>query len=288
MSRESAALASLSTSIGLLASVLAAAPRASAQALPGIQEQLDAIAESVRFAEGCRRDTPGDAIINIAPQLSSISGITRLDSFGRRVDIFVDVRASAQHATLFLSMGGTSLDLTAATSYVQFVFQGTPSGRSLTFASGTSLASIADSINSLSKPLSLHARVSGTGIRLESDLPGSNGFISVRVLHAGGLEQIAGTGIYRTMSSDAHRAAVASRVPLDTAVACRGVADIGRDVQATVNGASMRSEGATIDMRTQWVDGWLDLPEHTPPGVPGAQRLGRFRAFTIIPWSQMP
>lgn len=179
------------------------------------------------------------------------------------------VTQSAQRGTLFLSAGGTALDLTSNTSQFQFELAGAKGSRQFTFASGTSLVAIASSINTFKSVTGVSATASGNIVKFKSNDFGSDNFVSFKVVNLGGQ-----TGSLALASS-------ANENGLDTATASalssltNAVKDSGQDLGASINGITATSKGATTRINTDFLDLALTLSSTA------AQTLGAFSAFTI-------
>jgi flagellin len=81
-----------------------------------------------------------------------------------RVD--VQVTTSAQQGGVFLSLGGSSININSGTSAFTIEIGGSKGTRELQFSSGTSLANIASAINAFSEVTGVAATASGTGVKL--------------------------------------------------------------------------------------------------------------------------
>src|SRR5690606_15866779 len=102
---------------------------------------------------------------------------------GDTLAVTVVVTASAQHGGLFLSAGGTQLDLDAPTSSFTFELTGSVGAREFSFASGTNLSSIAAAVNTFKSVTGVSAAVSGTGLVVKSTGYGSDQFVSVKIVN---------------------------------------------------------------------------------------------------------
>ena len=94
------------------------------------------------------------------------------------------VTGSAQQAGMFLSFGAATI--TTGGSQFTIEISGLQGSRQLTFSSSSTLNNIAAAVNSFSSVTGVAAKVSGTGVKLNSVDFGSANFVSVRVVHAGG------------------------------------------------------------------------------------------------------
>ncbi|MDX2132657.1 MAG: flagellin [Planctomycetota bacterium] len=191
---------------------------------------------------------------------------------GASLDVNMLVTASAQQGGLFLSAGGSGLDLSAGSALVLDV-AGSLGSRELSFSSGTSLARIRDTINTFTDVTGVEAVVSGTGVLLRSKEYGSNEFVSVRVVNAGGINSTSngdsGTparGIYNRLASafNSNNTTIASTFTNAT----NAVRDAGQDIRATVNGIQATARGKSVSVRSDTLDLDVELNAST------AQALG--------------
>jgi flagellin len=168
------------------------------------------------------------------------------------LDVNINVTESAQQAGLFLSMGGTSIDLGGATSSFVIEIRGSLGARELTFSSGTTLSSVAAAVNTFKDVTGVEATASGSGLKLFSTNYGSSEFVSVKVIDDGGIGTASNKGIYKLEDQDFTdaKAAVASTF----ANANNGLRDDGQDVRATINGIQSTSDGRTARINTDFLD----------------------------------
>ncbi|MCX5661834.1 MAG: flagellin [Planctomycetota bacterium] len=184
-------------------------------------------------------------------------------------NVQVVVTNSAQHGTVFLSTGGTSLDLTNSDARLTFELAGAKGSRAFSFASGTTLTAIASAVNTFASVTGVSATASGNIIKVKSTEFGSDQFVSFKLTNLGGQ---AGSIAFASSTSENG---------LDTATATafsaltNAVRDAGQDVGATVNGISATSKGRTAKINTDYLDLSLTL------SAGGAQSLTSFTAFTI-------
>lgn len=195
------------------------------------------------------------------------------------LDVDVLVTASAQVGGFLLSFGGASLNLGTATDQFVIEIAGTKGSRELSFASGTSTANIAATINSFSDVTGVRATVSGaTGaVRLFTSNHGSEEFVSVRVVNEGGL--VGGDGIYDLAAGNADAVGALSST---FANARNRVTDYGQDVKATINGIVATTRGTTARINTDFLDVEVNLAYDTGGSAgPNAAQLGVVNAFQI-------
>ncbi|MCC7205442.1 MAG: flagellin, partial [Phycisphaeraceae bacterium] len=172
---------------------------------------------------------------------------------------------------LFVSAGGTALDLTAASSQFIFEIAGAKGSREFSFTSGTTLATIASQINTFKDVVGVSAVASGNYLELKSTETGSDSFVKFAVKNTGGLT---GGGVYNA-SSTAENTVKTASVTAFSALSDTGVTDDGQDVGATVNGLKATGKGNKLSVSSDFIDLSLTL------SAGGAQALASFTAFTI-------
>ncbi len=187
-------------------------------------------------------------------------------------DVNIQVTQSAQVGALALSFGAAALDLGSATENFVIEIGGVGGSRELSFASGTSLADIADNINTFTDVTGVEATVSGTAIRLASTEFGSNEFVSVRILDDGAAVG-ATAGVYNYQTQDNGAADTASGVTF--AAANSRVTDEGQDLGATINGINATTVGKVARINTDFLDVEIELD------TAASQSLANVSAFTI-------
>jgi flagellin len=206
----------------------------------------------------------------------------------RNVDVVVT--GSAQVAGFFLSFGSNNLDLTDATSRFVVEISGSKGSRELSFASGTTIAVIRDTINSFTDVTGLVATLSGaasggvSGIALKSVDYGESEFVSVRVVNAGGLNTAAANaGIYELQDQNSNAAKVSTAAADRTLFTSTNVkvTDLGQDVTATINGINATTTGTRARINTDFLDVEVDLKTNSITTGANAQRLGAITALTI-------
>lgn len=250
------------------------------------QREIDALIASIDQAAAevaLRRGFDHIALTNVSPEVL-FSDITEanLDP-GESLDLEIFVRQSAQQGALFLSMGGTSLNLGGATSTFTLEIAGSLGTRALSFSSSMTLSNIAAGINAFSKETGVHAVASGTGIALQSTGFGSGDFTSVKVLSHGGIHGADNLGIYQMLEDDADTPDGTTGVSFQSLQAFRGIDDPGQDIVAAVDGEPVYGQGATLTFATAKVSGTIELAtgELTDPRGANAQNLGLLQALTV-------
>ena len=198
-------------------------------------------------------------------------------NFGGTRDVDVLVTGSAQVGGFFLSVGGSNLNLGAATDQFVIEISGTEGSRELSFASGTTIIDVAAAINSFTDVTGVKATVSGTGFRIDSSELGSNEFVSVKIVDDGAIGNASNIGVYNFLAADTTDADTSAHT--DFSAAGNPLKDLGQDVSATINGLTATTAGTTARINTDFLDVEVDLS--TTTGTANAQTLGSLTAFTI-------
>jgi flagellin len=189
--------------------------------------------------------------------------------FGENRDVDVLVTQSAQHGSLFLSVGAAGLDLSAADATFVFEVAGTIGSREFSFGSGTTLADIASSINTFTDVTGVSAVASGNYIELKSTEYGSREFVSLQVNDAAG--QAGGVKLASALDEDALNSAAGTAF----SAISNPIRDDGQDVGATINGVVATTNGKTASINTDFLDVEFKLTDA------GAQSLAAINAITI-------
>lgn len=189
--------------------------------------------------------------------------------FGENRDVDVLVTQSAQHGSLFLSVGAAGLDLSAADASFVFEVAGSVGSREFSFGSGTTLADIAASVNTFTDVTGVSAVASGNYIELKSNEYGSREFVSLQIADAAG--QAGGVKLASALDEDALNSAAGTAFSALT----NPVRDDGQDVGATVNGVQAVSNGKSLSINTDFLDVSFELTDA------GAQSLAAISALTI-------
>ena len=234
-----------------------------------ILQTIDRIASSTSF-QGAKL-LNGTFDFTVSGQASTVSDFTinaaKL-SHGDTRDIEVVITASAQRAGLFVSTTGT-LDLTDSTSTFTFEVGGSKGSREFSFASGTTLGSVADAINTFTEVTGISASTSGTGLIVKSTEYGSDEFVSFDIVNAGGQ---AG-GVYTLSTIDEDVATPGSVTTFANVIS--PVRDIGQDVGAIINGVTATTDGRSAKIATDFLDMEIELT------ATGATSLSTISAMTI-------
>ena len=248
--------------------------------LDSILQTIDRVASSTNFQGTKLLNGNFDfSTTGVNAQVSSFKVNGAKIGFQGSLAVDVVVTGSAQVGGYFLSFGANNLNLTSANARFVVEIAGARGSRELSFASGTTLASVAAAVNSFTDVTGVKARVSGTtGIRLFSDAYGSDQFVSVKVSNAGGIDT-GNLGIYNLNSGDAD---AVNTTRLGTfSSASNAVKDLGQDVRATVNGIAATTKGTKLRINTDFLDTEIDLVYNTGASAANAAKLGAVTAFTI-------
>ncbi len=167
---------------------------------------------------------------------------------GATVAVQAIITTSAQHAGVFLSAGAAALDLTSGGARFVIEVAGSKGSRQFSFASGTTLANMATTINNFKSITGVSADVSGTGISLKTEKYGSNQFVSVDVVQDGGQ-----AGAVMLLSTNNENRASTTGATAFSAVTA-SIRDEGQDIGAIINGITARGKGTTASVSTDALD----------------------------------
>jgi flagellin len=183
---------------------------------------------------------------------------------GNSLNVDVLVTQSAQQGGLYLSLGGTTIDLGGANSSFTIEIGGALGSRELTFASGTSLDNIKAAITSFRDVTGIDAVVvnsgSSQGIKLFSTDYGSSKFSSVKIINDGGLDNVT-NGLYDLAAGDFDVLNTTRVSAFDAGAAVNGYTDKGQDLGATINGIAATSNGKTARINTDALDVEITLSD---------------------------
>jgi flagellin len=193
---------------------------------------------------------------------------------GDTLDVKAVITTSAQQAGLFLSTNGALNLNNGLNSAFTIEISGELGSRELSFASTTTVADIADAINSFKAVTGVEAVASGTGVKLFSTEFGSDPFVSVKVINDANI-QGASVGVYTLEAQDFNTADTASVTAYSDPAAQNGVRDEGQDVVATINGVAATADGRTARVNTDFLNVEITFDTAT------AQAQGTVDAFTI-------
>ncbi len=237
--------------------------------IDSILQTIDRISETTSF-QGTKL-LNGTYDFNVESQAATVNDIqvnaAKLAKGDTR-DVNVLVTQSAQNAGFFLSTAG-ALDLSAADAAFTFDLAGAGGSRQFSFASGTSVADIAETINTFTDITGVSAVASGTGVKILSTGLGSNEFVSIDIKDAAGQ-----AGSVLNLSSTASAQASTAGGTAFSAAA-NPIRDEGQDLGATINGVAATTNGGTAKLSTDFLDVEIELT------TAGAQALGTIAAATI-------
>lgn len=186
---------------------------------------------------------------------TSASGYAKFAPGQEAFGLDVVVTTSAQQGGFLLSFGGTQLNLggagafDGANSAFRIEVAGARGARELSFASGTQISTLVDSVNLFSSLTGVTAtlRPDGTSIFLRSDEYGSDAFTSVRINDSGSINSAkAWAGIYQLRSDNTNALAPGNAGRVLFSAASNDVVDHGQDVQATIGGVQATTKGLNI------------------------------------------
>ncbi|MDX9910442.1 MAG: flagellin [Phycisphaerales bacterium] len=245
------------------------------------QLQIDSILQTVDRIAGSA-SFQGNKLLNGTFDYTAENVASGVENFringakfeGDQLSVDIVVTQSAQRGQLYLSAGGSNLNLGGSGSSFTIEIQGALGSRQLQFASSTSLTEIATAINNFSDVTGVTASAGSTGISLISSAYGSDEFVKVKVVSDGGITGT-GVGIYGFESDDANTLNTTALSTFSDTAAANGVRDKGQDIGATVNGVNATADGRQIRINTDVLDVQLSLDEET------ATALGSVAAFDI-------
>jgi flagellin len=190
--------------------------------------------------------------------------------FGGTRAVNVQVTTSAQHGSLYLSMGAATL-VTGAGKNFQFEVAGATGSQAFAFASGTTTSAMAAAINTYTSLTGVSATVvaaSNTYIKLKSTGFGSNQFVSFKMdgatANTGGVDKSLATNENALGAAGGTFAAMTNPVRVT-----------GQDLGATVNGIAATAVGNILSVNNSTLDMSLTMT------AAGAQALGTIAAMTI-------
>lgn len=254
--------------------------KAAPSSAPATRQEVKEILASVRGAAA------GGPIGNVPPPftVSDIAdGVERFRVVGANLKpgesaaVEVTVTQSAQTGALLLSFGGAQLDLVGAgtddpTARFDIEIKGNIGARELSFASGTTLQQIIDTINTFTDVTGVSTTLAGeTGIRVDSTRHGADSFASVRIMEDGGA---VGDGAYEYEPTD-NNTVNPNNGPIAFVALQNRLLIRGQDVRATINGNDYTGDGLRLRSVGANVDAIILLEQWR------AQTLGTFNAATV-------
>jgi len=247
--------------------------------IDSILQTIDRLANSTSF-QGTKllNGTFDFRTSSIASELADFQVNGAKIGAGGSLDVDVLVTQSAQQGGFYLSFGGTQIDLASGATFV-FEVAGSLGSRELSFASGTALSAIADSINTFKDVTGVSAVASGTGLLIKSIKYGDDEFVRVKVSKDGNIAG-ANVGVYNLSALNAN-AVDASTIQAFTATPVKnGITDKGQDIGATINGVVAVTDGTKASINTDFLAVEVDLVA-SGGANPDAIKLGKIDAFTI-------
>lgn len=241
------------------------------------QLQIDSILQTIDRVAGTT-SFQGTKLLNGNFDYKTTDISTNVDSFKVNAaklefngdqDVSVIVTQSAQVAGYVMSFGAAALDLAAADDAFVIEVGGVNGSRELSFASGTTLDTIRDTINTFTDVTGVSATTSGNNIKLQSTEYGSNEFVSLRVVDDGGQ-----AGGVNTLSANNSLSGIGTLVGAFTAVN-NTITDEGRDLGATINGIQATANGLDVAINTDFLNVQMTLT------AAAGGTVGSFDAFTI-------
>lgn len=248
--------------------------QANQQQVDSILQTIDRIASTTSF-QGTKL-LNGTFDFSVSGQSAAVKNVqingAKLAHGGHRAVQLV-VTNSAQHGGLFLSTGGTALNLSSSSARMTFEVAGAVGSREFTFASGTTTSAMAAQMNTFTSVTGVSAISvnSGgtTGLELKSTGFGSSQFASVHIVDAAGQTG----GIYQMSSTNEN--AVSTGTGKSYSTATNAIRDNGQNVGAIINGMAATASGTTAQINTDFLNVALTL------NTSGAQHLQSLNAFTI-------
>ena len=239
--------------------------------IDSILQTIDRIASTTSF--GSTKLLNGNLDFDVSSVATTVSDYTingaKIEENGS-VAVKALVTASAQHAALFLSTNG-ALDLTDSTSLFTVELGGAKGSRQFSFSSGTTLASVATSINAFKDVTGVSAITQGTGLMIKSTDFGSDQSVSFDIITLGGQ---AGD-VHQVSAIDEDVASTTVADITDFAAVTAPVSDTGQDISAIINGVSADGKGKTASISNDALDISLTLT------TAAAQAVASISALTI-------
>ncbi len=162
---------------------------------------------------------------------------------GGSIDVTVDVVTSAQLGTSFLSGASGAVLENGGTGSLTIEIAGNKGIQQFTFASGVTLASVKDAINTFTDVTGVSATVSGNIVKMNSTSYGSDEFVSVT--------KIAGRGATTGLSAGTFAASGTSSE----------VKDYGRDATVNINGQAAQVKGLVARVASASLDVTVTLDD---------------------------
>lgn len=197
---------------------------------------------------------------------------------GQTLAVTAVVTTSAQQGGLYLSTGATLNLNNGVNSAFTIEISGNLGSRQLSFASGTTTATIAAQINSFTAVTGVAATVRASGgtqgVNLTSSDFGSDSFVSAKVINAANI-QGANVGIYNKQAQTFTAVNTTIVSAFSGTVATNGYRDLGQDLVGTINGIAATAKGKTASINTDFLNTTITF------STTAAQARGTKNAFTI-------
>lgn len=205
--------------------------------IDSILSTIDRLAGSVSFQGTKLLNGNYDYVVSGGGTNSGFADVTvngaKLSDTGTALNVTVQVTQSAQQAVVYLSAGATFNNNNQGA--VSFEITGVKGTQQFTFASGTTIANVAASINSFTEALGVTATVSGSIVKVQSTGYGTDNFVRMREV-AGGAT---GRDWLRTTASGTNT---------DSAQ------DSGRNLGVVINGMVATTDGLTARVSSESLD----------------------------------
>jgi flagellin len=196
---------------------------------------------------------------------------------GASLNVNATVTQSAQQARVQLGGPGffangpgpnAALDLSSATAQFVIEIAGRKGSREFSFASGTSMTAIANAVNQFTDVTGVRVSAAAVGgafdeLNFLSEGYGSDEFVSVRVVNAGGLDTASG-GRFTTFANS-NTTGATTNISTPSMNPIRGN---GQDIEGTINGQIATGDGQTLSIATDFLDVSMTL------GTTASQTLG--------------
>jgi len=248
---------------------------ANQQRVDTILGSIDQVASARGFsALGALREGPAYDALNVNERVEQFAVYNADIPAGERLNVDVSVTQSAQAGGFFLSFGGANIDLGSAGETFEIEISGANGSQVLSFASGTSVASIRAAINTFTDSTGVTASSIGTGLFIRSENVGSDEFVGIKVLDDGDFAP-SGTGIYNLSATDTNVVNTAIATTFGFASIADPFIDYGQDIQGTINGIEAEGRGAGLSLRSESLTTRIELTRS------GAQSALSFRAFRL-------
>ena len=203
---------------------------------------IDRIASTTQYAG--KKLLNGQADFDVTNKPSSINKLQiARTQFGSNsnVDISFNIKEAAEFASISIDVGSNILDKDSTLQV-----NGSSGSQQISFSQGSTLQSIADSIDSLNENTGVTARVNGTSLIISSTEVGSTASVSV--------EDIDGDGFLLGTSPTATNNITSAE-------------DTGKDIEGTINGSAAQGIGRTLKINSPVFSGKITFNYPTATGA---------------------